>query len=431
MTTLRIELPPKLIPIFAAPDKFIRGAHGGRGSAKTRSFAKMAAVRGLMFAQQGIEGIILCAREYMNSLDDSSMEEVKAAIASEPWLAANYEVGEKFIRTKDGRVDFKFAGLHHNLDSIKSKARILLCWVDEAEPVTEGAWQKLIPTIRESVSELWVTWNPELEDSATDKRFRKSTAKDMIVVEINWRDNPWFPKVLERTRLDDQLNRPDQYEHIWEGGYVIAHEGAYFASLLEEAKRKKRICRLNADPLMTYRSYHDIGGAGAKADAYSIWVCQFVDREIRVLDHYTSQGQTLAYHVQWMRSQGYGGAEIILPHDGINANNVSGKTYDQHWRDAGFKSVRVIPNQGSGAAKMRIEAARRLFPRIYFDEDTTAAGRKALGWYHEKMDDKRRIGLGPNHDWSSHDADSFGLMCMDYKEPKASQPMTLQNFGAV
>jgi phage terminase large subunit len=416
MTTLQIELPPKLIPVFAAPNMFIRGAYGGRGSAKTRSFAKMAAVKGLIFAEAGREGIILCVREYMNSLDDSSMAEIKAAIASEPWLTANYEVGEKYIRTRDGRINFKFAGLHSNLDSIKSKAMILLCWADEAEQINKVAWQKLIPTIREEDSELWVTWNPELDGSDTDERFRKASAKDMIIVQMNWRDNPWFPSTLERTRADDQYNRPDQYEHVWEGAYVTVHEGAYFSAQLSEAERAKRICRQTADPLMAIRSYHDIGGAGAKADAYSIWICQFIDREIRVLDHYTTRGQSLAYHVQWMRENGYEKAEVVLPHDGVNANNVSGKRYEDHWADAGF-SVKVIPNQGTGAAKMRVEAAKRLFPRIWFDADKTEAGRKALGWYHEKIDEKRGIGLGPDHDWSSHDADSFGLMCVDYQEP--------------
>ena len=116
----------------------VRAAYGGRGSGKTRSFAMMTAVRAFMWAQAGREGIILCARQFMNSLDESSMEEVKAAISSEPWLAERFDVGEKYIRTIDGRVTYKFAGLERNLDSIKSKARILLCWVDEAEPVSDA-----------------------------------------------------------------------------------------------------------------------------------------------------------------------------------------------------------------------------------------------------------------------------------------------------
>lgn len=216
MTTARIELPPKLIPVFAGPAR-VRGAYGGRGSAKTRSFTKMTAVKAYAFSKAGREGIILCGRQFMNSLADSSMEEIKAAIRSEPWLLAHFEIGEKFIRTRDGRVSYSFVGLDRNIDSIKSKARILLCWIDEAEPVTEMAWQKLIPTIREEESELWVTWNPEKKSSPTNKRFRLTKADDVKVIELNHRDNPWFPGVLERERRKDQDERPDSYDHIWGG----------------------------------------------------------------------------------------------------------------------------------------------------------------------------------------------------------------------
>jgi phage terminase large subunit len=85
-----------------------------------------------------------------------------------------YEVGEKYIRTKDRRIEFAFIGLRHNLDSVKSKAQILLLWVDEAEPVSEKAWSKAIPTVREEGAEIWVTWNPERKNSATHKRFREN-----------------------------------------------------------------------------------------------------------------------------------------------------------------------------------------------------------------------------------------------------------------
>src|SRR5690242_9899765 len=163
MATARIELPRKLRPIFTGPAD-VRGAYGGRGSAKTRSFAKMAAVWGYRFGQEGVSGIILCARQFMNSLEDSSLEECKRAIEDEPWLAAYYDVGEKYIKSRDGRISFAFVGLDRNIASVKSKGRILLCWVDEAEPVTDTAWTTLEPTLREEgegwSAELWVTWNP-------------------------------------------------------------------------------------------------------------------------------------------------------------------------------------------------------------------------------------------------------------------------------
>jgi phage terminase large subunit len=162
----------------------------------------------------------------MNSLADSSFAEVAAAIASEPWLADFFDVGETYIRTRCRRISFVFAGLRHNLDSIKSKAKILLLWVDEAEPVSAGAWTATIPTVREEGAEIWVTWNPMRKKSATHERFRLSPPEGSKIIELNWTDNPFFPKILNTTRLDDLKNRPDQYDWVWNGGFRTVVEGA-------------------------------------------------------------------------------------------------------------------------------------------------------------------------------------------------------------
>lgn len=418
METASIQIPDKLVPVFEG-EADVRGAHGGRGSAKSRTFAKMTAVRAYMWDMEGREGIILCGRQFMNSLADSSMEEVKAAIRSEPWLAAHFEIGETYIRTISGRIKYVFSGLDRNIDSIKSTSRILLAWIEEAENVIEAAWVKLIPTLREEDSELWVTWNPELETSATNKRFRNSTDPRTKIVEMNYRDNPWFPKILERQRLKDKAERPHLYDHIWEGEYLSAMEGAYFAKHLATAKEQGRIGFVAEDPHLIIRLFADIGGTGAKADNFVFWAAQFVGLEIRVVNHYEKQGQPIAAHLNWMRSQGYTPerCKIWLPHDGDTNDRVFDVSYRSAFEKAGY-SVEVVPNQGKGAAGARIEEVRKLFSRIRFDADKTEAGRGALGWYHEKRDEKRNIGLGPNHDWASHSADAFGLMCVVYEEPR-------------
>lgn len=423
--TARIELPPKLIPVFEG-EADVRGAYGGRGSGKTRSFAIMSAVRAYMWAAAGRRGQILCCRQFMNSLADSSLEEVKLAILETDWLRPFFDVGEKYIKTKglSGHVYYTFMGLDRNIDSVKSQSRILLCWVDEAEPVTDEAWTKLIPTLREEDSELWVTWNPERKNSATHKRFRETDDPRYKVVEVNWRDNPRFPAILERQRLRDMRERPDQYAHIWEGDFVTAVEGAYFARHLAEARQEGRIGKVAPDPLMTLRAFADIGGTGARADAFVFVIAQFIGKEVRVLDHYEAVGQPGAAHVNWLRGKGYtpDKCQIWLPHDGATQDSVYDASYEGFLRQAGYH-VTVIPNQGKGAAKQRVEAARRLFPAIWFNEDTTEGLRDALGWYHEKRDEERGIGLGPEHDWSSHSADAFGLMCVAYEEPtKRNEP---------
>ncbi|MCT8783605.1 PBSX family phage terminase large subunit [Glaesserella parasuis] len=236
---IQLNLPPKLIPVFTQQNVRYRGAYGGRGSAKTRTFAKMTAVVAYQRAMQGESGVILCGREFMNSLEDSSLEEIKQAIQSEPWLADFFEIGEKYVRTKCGRISYIFTGLRHNLDSIKSKARILLAWIDEAESVSEMAWRKLLPTVRESGSEIWLTWNPEKKGSATDLRFRQNQDESMAIVEMNYSDNPWFPDVLEQERLRDKARLDDAtYRWIWEGAYLEQSEAQIFRDKFQELEFK-------------------------------------------------------------------------------------------------------------------------------------------------------------------------------------------------
>lgn len=427
---IELELPDKLIDVFTGPAD-VRGAFGGRGSGKTRSFAKMAAVRGYKFGLAGQKGIILCARQFMNSLSDSSLEEVKRAIEDEPWLAAWYEIGQNYIRSKCGSIEFAFAGLDRNIASVKSKGRILICWVDEAEPVTDEAWNILIPTLREEGAdwnaELWVTWNPKRKTAPVESRFRGSDNPLTKVVELNWIDNPKFPAKLERQRLEDMEKRPDQYGHIWNGDYVSVVAGAYYAACITKAKQEGRIGRVPADPLMTLRAFVDIGGTGAKADAFTMWIAQFVGKEIRVLDYYEAVGQPLATHLDWMRGKGYtpDRCQMWLPHDGSTQDKVYDVSYESALKKADYK-VTVVPNQGKGAAKARVEAVRRLFGAMWINEATTQSGVDALGWYHEKIDAVRGIGLGPEHDWASDGADSFGLMAVVYEEPKIAKKPTQQ-----
>lgn len=429
LETRVVDIPEKLIPVFTGPAD-VRGAYGGRGSAKTMTFALMTAIRAYMWAQAGRSGIILCGRQYMNSLDDSSLAEVKAAIQSEPWLAAHFDIGEKFVRTRNRAISYKFAGLARNVGSLKSKAKILLAWIDEAEPVPEASWEVLLPTLREEDAELWVTWNPARRSSATNKRFRETKDPRYKVVEMNWRDNARFPAILERQRKRDLELRPDSYPHIWEGAFATAATGAYYAAALNACRSAGRIGRLAFDPLMRRRAFLDLGGTGRNADAFAMWIAQFVGKEVRVPLYYEAVGQPLAAHIAWLRDNGMGprDVDIWLPHDGATNDRVIDVSFESAFTQAGF-AVTVVPNQGAGAAISRINAGRRMFPQVWFDEEGTRGGVEALGWYHEKRDDERDIGLGPEHDWASHGADAYGLMAIVYEQESRPRGVVTQRPG--
>lgn len=231
MTTLRIELPPKLIPAFAHPRGSVRyrGAYGGRGSGKSFTFAKMAAVFG------AIEPLrILCTREFMNSIKESFHAEIKNAIESNAWLASVYDVGIDYIRGKAGTsadgTEFIFRGLRNNISSIKSLAQIDICIVEEAEDVPEYSWVSLEPTIRAPKSEIWIVWNPRRIDSPVNQRFVENKPPRCHIVKMNYSDNPWFPAELEEQRQTAMRTfKPEMYAHVWEGAYLERSDAQIFA----------------------------------------------------------------------------------------------------------------------------------------------------------------------------------------------------------
>ena len=419
MATLQIDTAEVFEPLLA-PARY-KGAFGGRGSGKSHFFAELLVEECL--ATKGTRAVSI--REVQKTLKESSKRLIEDKLRTLGVASGHgFKVFNEVIQTPgDGVVTFTGMQDHTN-ESIKSLEGYRISWVEEAQSLSARSLQLLRPTIRLEGSELWFGWNPQRKSDAVDALLRgESLPTGAAVVKANWKDNPHFPSVLEQERLDCLRIQPEQYEHVWEGGYATVLEGAYFAASLAVAKAEGRISRVAADPLLTLRAFADIGGTGARADAFTIWIAQFVGKEIRVLDYYEAQGQPLATHLAWMRSKGYtpDRCQWWLPHDGDTQDKVFDVSYASALKDALYK-VTVVPNQGKGAAKARIEAARRLFPSIWFNDAPTEPGRDALGWYHEKKDEARNIGLGPDHDWSSHGADAFGLMCVAYEEPHARRP---------
>ena len=230
MKRAKVQLPPKLVDVFlpSRGDLRYRGAYGGRGSGKSFSFALMACVFGYAEKLR-----VLCVREFQNSIKDSFHAEIKNAIESTPWLAANYTVGVDYIRGNNG-TEFIFKGLRNNTHSVKSLSQIDICIIEEAEALSEQAYLILEPTIRAPKSEIWVIWNREKEESPTDMRFIKNKPERSRIVEVNYDDNPWFPSELEEQRKRaQQILDPNTYAHIWEGAYLKHSKAQIFAGKYE------------------------------------------------------------------------------------------------------------------------------------------------------------------------------------------------------
>ena len=424
MRDLKIQTARVFVPLLApARDK---GAFGGRGSAKSHNFAEMLVGDGLRFPGEAGEGMrAVCAREIQKSLKESAKFLIESKLEKfRLGEADGYKVFSDTIQTpKDGIIMFQ--GLQdHTAESIKSFEGFHRFWGEEAQTISGRSISLIRPTIRwEDVgrglqSELWWSWNPRRKTDAIDALLRgENKPTGAVVVQSNWSDNPWFPQVLEQERQDCIRINPGQYNHIWEGGYATVLEGAYFAEQLARVRLNNQISRVGQDPLMIVRIFCDIGGTGAKADSFTMWAAQFIGRENRVIDCYESQGQPIGAHLNWLRLKGFtpGNTIITLPHDGDTNDKVIDVSYHSAFKSAQYK-VEVLKNQGKGAAMFRIESVRRTLSSCWFNEDTTKGGLEALGWYHEKKDEKRDVGLGPDHDWSSHISDAFGLMSLCFEK---------------
>jgi len=425
---LKLTIPTaKVFVPLCKPSRY-KGAYGGRGSAKSHYFGER-----LIDESCNRGTLSVCIREVQKSLKDSAKRLIESKLEHFGLGESHgFKVYRDVIETPgDGIILFQ--GMQdHTSESIKSLENFKIAWVEEAQTLSHKSLQMLRPTMRRDDSEMWFSWNPRLKTDAVDDMFRNgSMPTDSIMVKSNWSDNPWFPDVLKQERLDCLKNEPEYYDHIWQGDYVGITKGAYFARQLSEAKTQNRIGKVAADPLLSIGLFCDIGGTGAKSDAFAIWASQFIGQEIRNLNYYEAQGQDLATHLAWMKSQGYGPdrAHIYLPHDGATNDRVYDVSYESAFKQAGY-DVTVVPNQGKGAAAKRIEEARRLFPQMYFDADRCAGGLDALAWYHERIDPIRSIGLGPDHDWSSHSADAFGLMCVVHETPKPeAKPIVFAGWG--
>jgi phage terminase large subunit len=407
---LEAQIPRVFQPLLDDSARYL-GAWGGRGSGKSHFFAWRLLKKAI--TRPGFRAV--CIREVQKTLKDSSKRLIEDKL-NEHGLGSDqgFSVLADHIKTPGDGV-ITFMGMQDsNSENIKSLEGFDVAWVEEAQTLSSRSLSLLRPTIRKDGSQLWFSWNARRKTDAVDVLLRGDTVPTGTrAVLANWRDNPFFPAVLEQERLDCIRIDPDQYGHIWEGEYASILVGAYYAKAITEARNAGRIGRLAAEPLLPLKAAWDIGGTGARADAVSIWIFQNVGKEIRVLDYYEAIGQPLATHIMWMLANGYRKetTRIYLPHDGTTQDKVFDVSYQSSLQLAGY-DVTVIPNQGKGAAAARIETTRRLFGSCWFDAEKCAAGIDALGWYHEKKDEVRNIGLGPEHDWSSHGADAFGLACI-------------------
>jgi len=402
----KAQFPAKLECLFKPEKSRYRILWGGRGGAKSWGIARALLILG---ARKPLR--ILCAREFQTSLKDSVHKLLCDQIES-LGLMGFYEITQASIRAQNG-TEFFFSGLKNNVTNIKSFEGVDICWVEEAANVSKLSWNVLIPTIRKEGSEIWISFNPELETDETYQRFVVKPPNDSIVTKINWSDNPWFPETLNLERESLKNRDLDSYNTVWEGVCRQTVDGAIFAREMQMAELQQRITNVVYDPAKPVHAVFDLGWS----DSTAIWFLQYVGMETRLLRYFEDSQQTISYYLSKMQTFGYVYDTLWLPHDAENKTlAANGKSIEEIVRGAGYKT-QILPRVPIVDS---INAARTIFPACWFDRENTAQGIDCLRHYRYEVDPNTgQFSKQPLHDHYSHGADAFRYIALMVKEPRS------------
>lgn len=392
MLHLSLQLPAKLAGLYQ-PRRY-KVMHGGRGGGKSHGVAEVLLD---MAARNPLR--ILCAREIQKSMRDSVHRLLKDKVVK-LGLQGFYEVLDNEIRGANGSL-FLFSGLQsHTVDSIKSFEGVDIVWVEEAHGVSKKSWDVLIPTIRKEGSEIWLTLNPDMDTDETYTRFIARRSPDTWVCEINWRDNPWLPSVLDQERKKAKMMDPDSYDHIWEGKPRRVAEGAIYRHEIEAIYSEGRVCPVPYDPGLPVHTVWDLGWN----DSMVIGMVQRGPQDVRIIDYIEDSHRTLDWYVAQLEKRPYRWGTDFLPHDGATKNFQTGKSTQQQLMAMGRRDVQVLSAMN---VEEGIKLARMLFPRCFFDEHKTARLLECLRRYRRAIHTKTDEPMAPLHDEFSHGADMY------------------------
>lgn len=405
-TIVESEFPRKLKFLFQSHRYKV--LYGGRGGLKSWQIARAHILTAMQRPWR-----VLCCRELMLSLEESVHElignQIQLLGLEDSWVI---EKGRIF--TKDGRSEFAFSGLR-NAANLKSYEDFDCAWIEEAANVSKRSWDILIPTIRKPGSEIWVSFNPELDTDETYKRFVLHPPTGAMVVKTSWRDNRWLSKELRQEIDDCQRNRPDDFLWIYEGHTKATMDGAIYADELRTLTAAGRITSVPWTPGKAVEVFYDLG----IADQTAMWFVQCIGFEWRFIDFLQDRNKAWPYYMKQLQERPYVYGYQWLPHDGKRRDLGTGKSIEQHTREAGYK-VKIVPSVGF---KNGLDAGRNLFARAWFDAQKCADGLNCLRRYRWKVDPDTGIySREPVHDDNSNGADAYRMAGVGLTEPMGDKP---------
>lgn len=409
MPQVTATLPQKLDFLLGSSARY-KVAYGGRASAKSWSYATALLIRG---AQKPTR--ILCTRELQKSIKESVHALLEDRINA-LGLRSFYDVQAKTILGRNG-TSFGFAGLRHNVLEIKSYEGADIVWIEEGQGLSKKSGETLIPTIRKEGSEIWVTFNPELEDDYIYQRFVISPPENSKIIVMNWTDNPWFPDVLRQEMADTRRRSEDDYLHIWEGHCRTVLDGAIYAAEIRKAKLENRITDVPYDPTKPVHTWWDLGWNSVTGRT-AVIMGQVINNTFRLIDYLEDSEHTIDWYVQELQKRGYVWGTDYLPHDAKSTNIAAGgRTVEKIMLGLGRK-VRVLKRTANVNAD--INAGRTIFGQVYIDRRKCADLLQCLNRYRYTIDDETGLrSKNPEPSIYIHGADAFRQFAVSVAEEKA------------
>ena len=396
--TLDVKFPEKLELLFY-PHRY-KVVWGGRGKGGSWGMARALLIKGYANPLR-----ILCTREIQRTIADSVHQLLQDQIALMK-LGAFYHVTDTEIEGLNG-TRFIFAGLRQlDVGKLKSFEGCDIAWVEEAESISKKSWEILIPTIRKDSSEIWVNFNPQLDSDETYIRFIEKTPPDTALIKMNWRDNPFFPPVLEKERLYLMESDKESYDNIWEGNCRTSVDGAIYAVEIREAIEGKRIRPIPYDAMLKVHTVWDLGWN----DRMSVIFCQRLLNQVMVIDFLEDQHKKYDWYVAQIKNRNYNLGEAWLPHDAAHESPLPTPNPLNTLKAMGLKCHEpVLPAE---PIEVGIKRARQVFPRVFFDEVKAAPLLNHLKRYRRAIPVTTNEPQGPLHDEHSHAADALRYMAM-------------------
>lgn len=442
---LVIEIPEKLHFLITESARY-KILYGGRGAAKTESIARALLI---LTCQKFLR--VLCCREYQNAIGDS-VHSILSLLIQEIWHSGSWvfvwDIQKNTIINKQTGSEFIYSGLRYQIDSIKSKARIDIAWLEEARNSSKSTLEKLGPTIRGQYKdgmtkggpfgrgpEIWMSFNPELDTDEIYKRAvlekekyfpdfmmnaeTKKMERYAIVCNINYTDNRFFPEDLRqemavsKAAFENDENDTD-FLHVWLGQTKKVLEGAVYAKelkkILKDGRRKKVPYNSNK-PVQTF---WDLG----HSDKCAIWFMQYDGFEYNFIHYHENRLQKMPYYIKYLQDTGYLFSVHNLPHDG-DAETLSNVTPRKQLQTA-FPNAKVRIIERPSKKIVGINAVRTILDLCNFDEAETSEGWACLVNYAYKVDeDNGQFSKEPDHNtpWS-HGADAMQTFGLSIKPEK-------------